>query len=53
MGRISTEEAARMKKYHEVSGLHFEGAHMVLTIDGQVREFMLSEISPLLQNASE
>ena len=46
-------EAARMKKYHEVSALHLEGANMILTIDGEVKKILLSEISPLLHNATE
>ena len=40
-----------MKKYHQVTGLHFDGDCMILTIDG--RKNLSSEISPVLQNASE
>lgn len=41
-----------MKKYHDVSDLHFHGDEMVVTIDGQKRRFALSEISPALEKAS-
>jgi hypothetical protein len=42
-----------MKKYHQVSGLRFEGNVMILTIDGQEKRFQVSDISPALQQASE
>jgi hypothetical protein len=42
-----------MKKYHRVSGLHFEGDFMIVTINGQEKKFKVSEISSILQNASE
>ena len=42
-----------MKPYHQVTGLHFEGNVMILTIDGQEKKFQVSEISPALQHASE
>ena len=42
-----------MKAYHHVTGLHFEGNVMILTIDGQEKRFQVSEISPALQHASE
>jgi hypothetical protein len=42
-----------MKPYHQVTGLHFEGDVMILTIDGQEKRFQVSEISPTLQQASE
>lgn len=42
-----------MKKYHQVTGLHFEGDVMMLTIDGHEKRFKLSEISPSLQKASQ
>jgi Protein of unknown function (DUF2442) len=42
-----------MKQYHHVTGLHFEGHVMILTIDGQEKRFQVSEISPTLQHASE
>ena len=41
-----------MKKYHDVRGLHFNGDKMVVTIDGQQRRFVLSEISLALEKAS-
>ena len=41
-----------MKKYHDVRDLHFHNNDMVVTIDGQTRRFVLSEISPALQKAS-
>lgn len=42
-----------MKKHHQVTGLHFDGDYMVLTIDGREKIFQVSEISPALQNASD
>ena len=42
-----------MKKYHQVTGLHFDGDCMILTIDDQEKALQVSEISPVLQNASE
>lgn len=42
-----------MKKHHEVSGLHFEEDLMVLTIDGQVKRYKVSEVSPVLHHATE
>jgi Protein of unknown function (DUF2442) len=42
-----------MKPYHHVTGLHFEGNVMILTIDGQEQRFQVSDISPVLQQASE
>ena len=42
-----------MKKYHQVTGLHFDGDCMILTIDGREKTFRVSEISPVLQSASK
>ena len=42
-----------MKKYHQVTGLHFDGDCMILTIGGQEKALQVSEISPVLQNASK
>ncbi|MBI4640140.1 MAG: DUF2442 domain-containing protein [Candidatus Tectomicrobia bacterium] len=42
-----------MNTYHQVTGLHFEGDVMILTIDGQEKRFHMSEISPALHRASE
>ena len=42
-----------MKKYHQVTGLHFDGDYMILTIDGQEKALQVNEISPVLQNASK
>lgn len=41
-----------MKKHHEVTGLHFEGDLMILTIDGQVKKYELHEVSPALHRAT-
>ncbi len=41
-----------MKKYHDVSNLYFNNDEMVVTIDGQMRKFVLSEISSALEKAS-
>jgi hypothetical protein len=42
-----------MKKYHQVTGLHFEGDVMILTINGHEKRFQVSKISPILQRASQ
>ena len=42
-----------MKKHHQVTRLHFDGDCMVLTIDGRKKTFLVSKISPALQNASD
>jgi hypothetical protein len=42
-----------MKPYHQVTGLHFEGDVMILTINGQEKRFQVSDISLALQHASE
>ena len=42
-----------MKKHHDVQNLHFEGAYMVVAIDGQEKRFDVRAISPALSEASE
>ena len=42
-----------MKRHYKVTGLRFEGDFMILTIDGQVKRFKVSDVSPALENASE
>lgn len=42
-----------MKEHHQVTGLHFDGDCMILTIDGREKTFQVREIAPTLQNASE
>ncbi len=42
-----------MKKCHQVTGLHFDGDVMILTIDSHERKFSVSVISPVLQKASK
>ncbi len=42
-----------MKKYHQVTGLHFEGDVMILTIDSHEKRLKVSEISSVLQKASQ
>ena len=41
-----------MKQYHQVTGLRFEGNVMILTLDGQEKRFQVSDLSPVLQQAS-
>lgn len=41
-----------MKKYHQVSNIHFENNKLILTIDNQTIEHNLNQISPALANAS-
>lgn len=42
-----------MKKYHQVSGLHFEGDFMVLEVDGRKEKFKVSDVSEILHRADE
>jgi hypothetical protein len=42
-----------MKKYHQVTDLHFENDVMILTVDGHGRRFQVGEVSPVLQKASQ
>ena len=42
-----------MTPYHQVTGVHFEGDVLILTIDGDEKRFHVSDISPVLQKASE
>ena len=42
-----------MKQCHQATGLHFEGDMMIVTIDGQEKRFQVSQISPVLQKASQ
>ena len=42
-----------MRKYHEIAGLHFGGDFMFLTIDGEEKMFKVSEVSFVLDNATE
>ena len=42
-----------MGLHHKVDGLHFSGALMVLTIDGEERRFELTEVSDALARASD
>jgi len=42
-----------MTAYHQVTGLYFEGDVMILTIDGHEKRFQVSEVSPVLQKASQ
>lgn len=42
-----------MKKYHQVTGIHFEGDFMILEIDGRKKRFKVSDISEALHRADE
>ncbi|MHC1742329.1 MAG: DUF2442 domain-containing protein [Syntrophobacteraceae bacterium] len=42
-----------MIEHHNVRNVKFAGDSLVLTIDGEEREFELNKISPLLLKASE
>ncbi len=41
-----------MKKHHEVVSIHFSDTHMILDVDGAQHEFVIAEISPLLEKAT-
>ncbi len=41
-----------MKKHHDIGDVRFEGASLILIIDGKEGRFRLDKISRLLQNAS-
>ena len=42
-----------MKKYHDINDLEFQDGFLVITIDGEPKQFPLKEISPTLEKASE
>lgn len=42
-----------MKEYHNIKSLHFRGDYMILTIDGNEKQFIIKEISSALAMASE
>ena len=42
-----------MKKHHDVQDIHFQGDRIVLTINGELKEYQLNDISPSLAKASE
>jgi hypothetical protein len=42
-----------MKRYHDVTDVHFESDVLHVTIDGQAKTFNLREISQTLLDASE
>lgn len=41
-----------MKKYHDITDVHFEEDTLVLIIDGELKRFPVGLISGTLQNAS-
>ncbi len=42
-----------MYEYYDISDLRFEDGSLIITIDGEPKEFQLKEISPALDKASE
>ena len=42
-----------MKKYHSITDVRFEGDTLILTIDGEIVQYPISQISSVLQNASD
>jgi hypothetical protein len=52
MGGIP-KEAAAMSLYHQLSNLHFRGEFLVITIDGEEKQFPIKQISAALAQASE
>ncbi|NLG17317.1 MAG: DUF2442 domain-containing protein [Fibrobacter sp.] len=42
-----------MKKYHSITDVRFEGDTLILTIDGEMVRFPVSQISSVLHNASD
>jgi len=42
-----------MKKNHDIRDLKFQDGFLVITIDGEPKQFPLREISPALEKASE
>ena len=42
-----------MRKHHEVQNVHFEGDHILLTIDGHEKRFDIKRVSLRLLNATE
>ncbi len=41
-----------MKKYHNIAGLNFKDGFLIIRIDGQLKQYPLKEISPILEKAS-
>jgi hypothetical protein len=42
-----------MNKFHSISNVHFENDHLIVTIDGVTRNYLVKHISRILQNASD
>jgi len=42
-----------MKKHHDIRDLHFDGDRIVMTVDGERKEFKVKDVSPMLEKASE
>ncbi len=42
-----------MTKYHDISKIHFTTDEMLVTIDGKDYKFKLTDISPILEKASD
>ena len=42
-----------MNKFHDIGDLEFEDGFLLITIDGEPKRFLLKEVSPLLEKASE
>lgn len=42
-----------MKQHHDIKDLYFEGDFIIITIDGERKEFKLQEISHALERAGE
>ena len=41
-----------MKKYHNIDKLNFKDDFLIITIDGDFKQYSLKDISPTLANAS-
>ena len=41
-----------MKKYHDLTAVHFKDDELILTIDGKIKRFSLVHISRILEKAS-
>ena len=42
-----------MNKFHDIGDLEFEDGFLLITIDGEPKRFLLKEVSPILEKASE
>jgi hypothetical protein len=50
---MNSSKGREMNKLHNISNVHFENDHLVLNIDGKVKNYPINRISRKLQTASD